>query len=137
MRRTLVAPLLCLSLLSTGCASIVSKSHWPVTVTSNPPGQSVSVRNEEGVVVHSGVTPFTVTLPASNGYFGKMDYTLEGSNGTVALEADLNLWYIGNIVFGGLIGLVIVDPLTGAMWHLPGEVSVTDLPEAPAPEPIE
>jgi hypothetical protein len=27
-------------------------------------------------------------------------------------------WYIGNILFGGLIGILIVDPLTGAMWKL-------------------
>jgi hypothetical protein len=25
---------------------------------------------------------------------------------------------LGNIVFGGLIGLLIVDPATGAMWKL-------------------
>jgi len=30
----------------------------------------------------------------------------------------LNGWYIGNLLFGGLIGLLIVDPLTGAMWTL-------------------
>lgn len=30
-----------------------------------------------------------------------------------------NGWYIGgNFVFGGLIGYLIVDPLTGAMWTL-------------------
>jgi hypothetical protein len=27
-------------------------------------------------------------------------------------------WYLGNIVFGGLVGLLVVDPLTGAMWKL-------------------
>ena len=27
----------------------------------------------------------------------------------------MNGWYIGNILFGGLIGFLIVDPLTGAM----------------------
>jgi hypothetical protein len=136
MRPRLVASLLCLSVLSTGCASIVSKSHWPVTVTSDPPGQSVTVRNEEGSVVHSGTTPFTVTLPASNGFFGKMDYTLEGPHGTVPMDASLNFWYFGNIIFGGLIGILIVDPLTGAMWTLPDECSAT--PHADAePAPVE
>lgn len=28
-------------------------------------------------------------------------------------------WYVGNIIFGGLIGLLLVDPITGAMWKLP------------------
>lgn len=30
----------------------------------------------------------------------------------------LSGWYLGNVVFGGLIGLLIVDPLTGAMYNL-------------------
>jgi len=35
-------------------------------------------------------------------------------------------WYLaGNIVFGGIAGWLIVDPLTGAMWRLsPKEVNV-------------
>jgi hypothetical protein len=27
-------------------------------------------------------------------------------------------WYIGNILFGGLIGMLVVDPQTGAMYRL-------------------
>lgn len=30
----------------------------------------------------------------------------------------MNGWYIGNLLFGGIIGLLIVDPATGAMWTL-------------------
>lgn len=36
------------------------------------------------------------------------------------LEKKFNAWYIGNIVFGGLIG-IIVDPITGAMYKLKPE----------------
>jgi len=31
----------------------------------------------------------------------------------------LSGWYWGNILFGGLIGVLIVDPITGKMWKLP------------------
>ena len=31
-------------------------------------------------------------------------------------------WYIGNIVFGGLIGWLVVDPASGAMWKLQDSV---------------
>lgn len=31
---------------------------------------------------------------------------------------------IGNILLGGLIGMLIVDPITGAMYKLPKEVTV-------------
>ena len=30
----------------------------------------------------------------------------------------MNGWYIANIIFGGLIGLLIIDPATGAMYTL-------------------
>lgn len=33
----------------------------------------------------------------------------------------LSGWYFGNLVFGGLIGMLIVDPLTGAMYNLKPE----------------
>ena len=35
---------------------------------------------------------------------------------TQVLHTTLNGWYLGNIIFGGLIGLLLVDPATGAMW---------------------
>ena len=34
------------------------------------------------------------------------------------IRPQFNPWYVGNVVVGGLIGLVIVDPLTGAVWNL-------------------
>jgi hypothetical protein len=30
----------------------------------------------------------------------------------------LNKWYFGNILLGGVIGMLVVDPLTGAMYSL-------------------
>lgn len=36
----------------------------------------------------------------------------------VSIRSELSGWYFGNIVFGGLIGMLIVDPATGAMWNL-------------------
>jgi hypothetical protein len=36
----------------------------------------------------------------------------------VELHTELSGWYFGNIIFGGLIGMVIVDPLTGSMWNI-------------------
>lgn len=36
----------------------------------------------------------------------------------------MNGWYIANIVFGGLVGFLIVDPATGAMYSLsPNDVN--------------
>lgn len=40
-------------------------------------------------------------------------------------------WYIGNILFGGLIGMIGVDLATGGMYVFPD--SVTGSPDASAP----
>jgi hypothetical protein len=38
----------------------------------------------------------------------------------------LNGWYLGHILFGGVLGILIVDPLTVAMWRL-GSLYVANL----------
>lgn len=110
--------------LSAGCASIVSKSEYPVSITSAPEGAEINVANGSGQTVHNGRTPTTVNLSARAGYFKGQDYTVtfqkEGyAPYTAQIVRDTDGWYIlGNIVLGGLIGWLIVDPATGAMWTL-------------------
>ena len=117
-----------LTLLS-GCASILSDSTYPVTFDSNPSGAEVTIRDESGAPVYKGRTPTTLTLSASDGFFDAASYTIEatlpGHNPARAtLNAKLDGWYIGNILFGGLLGILIIDPATGAMWRLDGRVTV-------------
>ena len=119
------------------CASILSKSEYPVVVSSQPSHVKFSVeRINDGKKIFDGETPTTVVLPAGNGFFQGSHYkiTFYDQNGkvikSVNLNPNLDPWYVGNILFGGVIGLLIVDPLTGAMWKLPDEVSVDlNIPE--------
>ena len=113
-----------------GCASIVSKSEYPVAITSNPIGADFVVKRSNGIPVASGVTPATIVLPASEGYFQPAKYTIEykrkGVMQSVPLTAKIDGWYFGNILFGGIIvGMLIVDPATGAMWALKDTVVAT------------
>ena len=39
----------------------------------------------------------------------------------VPVHFKMNGWYAGNLLFGGFIGLLIVDPATGAMWKIDNE----------------
>ncbi len=107
---------------ASGCASIVSSSKWPVTVTSNPPGVRVTIENNKGETIHEGTTPLAVTLSSKGGYFRAAEYTFHyvyGGNAVdLPVKAELNNWYLGNIVSFGVIGMVIVDPLTGAMYRI-------------------
>ena len=36
----------------------------------------------------------------------------------INVECKINGWYFGNILIGGLIGFLIVDPASGAMFRL-------------------
>lgn len=65
------------AVISTGCASIVSKSTYPVTVNSEPSGAMVTIKNKHGVAMHKGTTPLTISLPAGTGYFSPGDYSLD------------------------------------------------------------
>jgi hypothetical protein len=114
-----------------GCATIIAKSSQTITVTSEPPNSAVSITNAAGVAVHSGSTPMTVTLKKGRGYFKAEHYlvriTKEGFQAReVHVRGEVNGWYIGNVIFGGLIGLLAVDPATGAMYTLkPKEIGAT------------
>ncbi len=115
-----------------GCASIVSKSNWPIMIKTTPDQADVKIIDlKEGKDIFVGKTPTIVTLSSKGGYFKSKTYRIEATKEgfetqTVEILSTLNGWYFGNILFGGLIGLVIVDPLTGAMWTLdPQDVNLT------------
>ncbi|TGZ98328.1 hypothetical protein [Rodentibacter pneumotropicus] len=131
---------------STGCATIVSKSEYPVNITSNPTGVAFEIKNRAGKIVTHGTTPQNVVLKAGAGYFKGEKYeitftapgikkgkkTTRGKKQTFVLDTKLDGWYIGgNLIFGGLLGYLIVDPMTGAMFKLP-ESFYADLNEGGA-----
>jgi hypothetical protein len=140
MRRTKEAftlVLLTALLFALGCASIVSKSSYPIIINSQPDQATITIKNEDGLSIYRGSTPTTVTLKPSTGYFQGQSYTVTFSKDgyeeqTAFINYELDPWYIGNILFGGLIGLLIVDPLTGAMWTLEPDVLQIGLAEKTA-----
>jgi hypothetical protein len=111
------------------CATIVGSTSQPVTFKTSPEGAAFSIVNRAGEKVHSGTTPATITLKKGAGYFKAESYTVryempgyEPKEFVVA--GNVNGWYFGNIIFGGvIIGMLIVDPSTGAMFTLNDEVA--------------
>jgi hypothetical protein len=121
--------------LLVNCASIFGKSSWPVTLNSNPSGARVVVKNQNDQIVHQGTTPSTATLSSSAGYFKPAHYSVEFSkkgypSQTVPLSASMSGWYIGNVIIGGLVGMLVIDPATGAMWKLEDQVTANLTPLA-------
>lgn len=114
--------------LLTGCATIMGTDSQNIPIRSAPSDASISIIDENGSEIYSGRTPTTVPFKKSNGkYFGKKSYKVVISKPgygtqTIPITASVNGWYMfGNLIFGGLIGYLIVDPLNGKMYSLSPE----------------
>lgn len=108
------------------CASIVSNSSYPLSISSKPSKATITIVDKKGAEVYNGKTPATVTLDASTGFFSKASYTVKfEKNGyetkTVPVRFGLDGWYFGNLLLGGVLGMLIIDPATGAMYKLKTE----------------
>lgn len=111
MRKTIISSSLALTLLVSSCATIVSGSKQNVKFTSNPSTATIFIDE-----VEVGKTPFEIKLARKSEH--SVLIKLEGyQTYETKLTKKFNGWYIGNILFGGLIG-IIIDPITGAMYNL-------------------
>jgi hypothetical protein len=104
-----------------GCASIVSGRHADVAIDSYPSNAHVVIHDDYGREVASLNTPGVVSLKRNRRYFLPARYTAvvmaEGYQATeVPIRSTVNPWILGNIVIGGIPGL-IVDNATGAAWQ--------------------
>ncbi len=144
MKQALPSCCLILVLLyATGCASIVSKNTYPITISSTPSDVDITITDRRGRDIYHGTTPASLTLKSGDGFFQKADYLVGFEKAgydrrIVPIHFKLDGWYFGNILFGGLIGLLIVDPATGAMYKLDTEfVNETLTPSVSATDPRE
>ncbi|HEV2110170.1 MAG TPA: hypothetical protein VGT99_02360 [Gammaproteobacteria bacterium] len=129
--------LLCL----TACATIVGSEQQHMLIASTPDKASIKIIDEKSAIVFEGTTPTTVSLAKSDGsYFGGKTYTVTVSKDGFASQVIIinhhaNGWYLfGNIMLGGVIGYVAVDPFHGGMYTLtPDSVNAMLSPATPAP----
>lgn len=113
-------------LLFSSCASIVSKSTYPLSINSSPSNAKVSITDKKGKEIYLGNTPATVKLKAGAGFFSKAEYQVKFSSPgyddkIVPITFKLDGWYFGNLLLGGVLGMLIIDPATGAMWKIETE----------------
>ena len=122
MSLRLYAPMVMAALVVLGtsaCGTIIHGSSQQVSITSVPTGAAVTVDTTA-----YGNTPVTVKLRRKDQHIirillqGYQPFELKTKRSTSG-------WVWGNIVFGGLIGLV-VDASTGGMYKLsPEQVEAT------------
>jgi hypothetical protein len=117
MKKSIISCSLALTLLFSSCATIISGSKQNVKFASNPSSASIFIDE-----VEVGKTPFEIKLArkSEHSVLIKLDgYQTYQTN----LTKEFNAWYLGNILIGGLIGLII-DPITGAIYNLsPNEIN--------------
>ena len=126
MKRKSTVLLLFLLFLTSSCASIVSKSSYPISINSSPSEASIVITDKKGLEVYRGNTPATMKLKSGSGFFSKAQYQVKFEKKgydtkIVPVNFKLDGWYFGNILFGGVIGMLIIDPATGAMYKLDTE----------------
>ena len=115
----LLAVVLIAALLA-GCASIIHGSRQDIRVTSNPSGAVVRVNLNNTATT----TPGVLNLNRKEiGYV--LTFEKEGYKPVeVSLRRTTGGWLFGNILFGGIIGIVI-DFASGSAYKLtPSEVEV-------------
>jgi hypothetical protein len=97
-------------LSATGCATIINGRNQDVSVASKPAGATVKVDSLQTT------TPGTLTLKRGQDY--KLVFMKDGfPERQAALDKTVSGWLAGNLLFGGLIGLV-VDFISGGAYKL-------------------
>jgi len=111
MKKSIFAFLFTTSLFLSSCATIVSGSKQNVKFASNPSSATIFIDE-----VEVGKTPFEIKLTINSEH--AVQIKLEGyQTYETTLTKKFNAWYLGNILIGGIIGLII-DPITGAIYNL-------------------
>ena len=128
MRRALASTFAVLLLiLGSGCATITKGSSQTVTVDTDPSGAVCTLTRDAKPLAVVNPTPGSVSIEKSSGVIAvickKADYL--DSAGTMASE--FQAMTFGNILFGGLVG-VVIDAASGATHEYPPLVRITLIP---------
>ena len=118
--------------LFSSCATIFTKTKYSLMVNSNPDGANLVVTDKKGNEIYSGTTPTSLMLKSSSGFFSGAEYhfriSMSGyADKVVTVSSKIEGWYWGNLLLGGVLGMLIIDPATGAMWKLDAKQVYVDL----------
>ena len=114
------AVLLALVLIAgSGCASIVTPGRFrPVKVETHPAGAMVFL-NEK----YEGRSPLTLRVDRKEDH--RVRFLMEGRETYEdTIESGLNGWLFGNLIFGGIIGIVVDGVNGSAATPKPGKFDV-------------
>jgi len=109
-----------------GCATIMKGSKAKIGITSSPAAAHVVIKTlAGGAVMFEGTTPATASIAKNHEYVCTV--SLEGYKDQAVniTQGGIEGWFWGNLLCGGIIGIV-VDLTNGAMHKLePENINVT------------
>ena len=119
--RAATAYVLSVLILACSCASIVTGSHDNVDILSLPSGAAFDTNTG-----HNGVTPASISIP--DDVTLEVTYKMEGyQDARASLAPKMSGWFWGNILLGGIIGMII-DGISGNWRTHSGSLSATLIP---------
>ena len=109
------------------CATVGKGWNEPIQISTPTYQKNIQITiqniNDSNKVIGQGEAPFSIKVKTGAGYFRAAKYRVIAENELglkteKVIEPSLRWEYyiLGNILLGGLIGLLIVDPITGAMY---------------------
>ena len=105
-----------------GCATIITGTSTDVSIDSDPPDAEIEINGQD-----YGETPATVSLDSDRSHV--VSLSLEGyEEETIRLNKGTTGWVVGNLLFGGIPGLLI-DLASGGIYVLSPESVFSDLDE--------
>ena len=137
MNRMIMGTLLGIVFLCDGCATIFNwDNKGTLRLDSSEPQTTVRVYNR-GEFVERVTTPCTYPVRSASGYMRRSSYEFVFEKDGFNKESHqrvgrFSAWYWWNIAIGGLVGMFIVDPLTGSEYWIdmsPVNANLTQKPE--------
>lgn len=124
MRETITKMVIILATLLLGsCATIISKKEYPILIKTEPQEAEILITDRKGNEAFKGTSPATAKLKSNAGFFKKAAYKVtiskEGyAQQMIPINYKVDAWYWSNLLLPPVspIGMLFVDPFTGAMY---------------------
>jgi hypothetical protein len=127
MRLVTITALAAVVLLGSGCATLTKGTSQTVTVNTDPPGAVCTLTRDAKPLAVVNPTPGSISIAKSSGAIAVICKKDKFQDAAGTLSSEFQAMTFGNILFGGLIG-VVVDAASGATHEYPPLVTITLIP---------
>ncbi|HEY3178103.1 MAG TPA: hypothetical protein VGL25_04410 [Casimicrobiaceae bacterium] len=116
------------ALLTSGCATLTKGTSQTITINTDPPGAVCTLTRDAKPLAVVNPTPGSIPIEKAKGTVAILCKRPSYLDADGALESEFQAVTFGNILFGGLIGIV-VDAASGAMHQYPTMITIQLIPE--------